>query len=132
MERFYSEENILRELEDPTVKYFLIYCEGNLAGYYKTKTISSSKQNSSALKIDKLYLLKAFTGKALGKQVLQQIEEAAVMEGNKEVSLHVMDSSPAKGFYLKNGYQQTGKTILSYPNMKQQYNVLLTLKKALA
>jgi GNAT superfamily N-acetyltransferase len=132
LEKFYSEENYSRELEDPAIDYYLIYVGITPAGFFKTKRLSSPELTGSSLEIDKLYLFKKFTGKKVGKQVLSEIECLAILQGHKEISLQVMDSSPAKLFYQKNGYTEVNQTRLTYPFMKQQYNLLLTLKKKVA
>jgi GNAT superfamily N-acetyltransferase len=131
LQTFYSEETFLRELNDPTLNYYLIYVQEIPAGFFKIKVVEASHKTGTSLMIDKLYLLKQFTGKQVGKQVLAHIEELALLQGFKLLSLQVMDSSPAKLFYLKNGYQQTGETRLTYPFIKKAYNLLLTLEKEL-
>jgi GNAT superfamily N-acetyltransferase len=129
LQRFYSEEGLLSDLQNPMVSLYLIYLDDIAVGFFKLKRLDSPELNGSSMMIDKLYLLKAFTGKQIGKQVLTHIEELACVEGYKQVSLQVMDSSPAKFFYLKNGYIQTGEDSLGYPYMKKAYNVILTLEK---
>lgn len=131
LERFYSKASILTELNKSAVNFFLVYVEGTVAGYYKTKFVEVADQGKIFLELDKLYLLNDFIGKQLGKQILAHIERKAISQGHNEVSLSVMDSSPAKFFYLNNGYQLTTETKLTYPFMKQQYTMLLTLKKRL-
>lgn len=129
LQRFYSEESLLSELQNALVSCYLIYLDSTPVGFFKTKGVETSDLNGLSMIIDKLYLLRGFTGKQIGKQVLSHIEELAVVQGYKQLSLQVMDSSPAKFFYLKNAYIQSGENRLEYPFMKKAYNVILTLEK---
>jgi GNAT superfamily N-acetyltransferase len=129
---FYNKETFLRELENPSISFYLIYVEEVPAGFFKIKRNVNRQTPEKSLDIDKLYLLKEFTGRQLGKQVLHYIEKQAGLQGHKQVSLQVMDSSPAKSFYLRNGYVQTDETRLAYPFMKPGLNLIVTLEKAIA
>jgi GNAT superfamily N-acetyltransferase len=133
LEKFYNKETFLRDLQNPSYSYHLIYVDGEIAGYFKTK-INSDEDGSGtrSMYLDKLYILKAFIGKRIGTEVLLYMESLAKIEGIKVLSLQVMDCSPAKTFYLKNNYKQIEQTRLGYPLMKKEYNLILSMEKTIA
>lgn len=135
LEKFYSKDAFISDLQNPDYNYYLIYFDGAPAGYYKTKTESNSLEDTAATRsmyLEKLYILKAFTGKGLGSEVLRYIETMARTEGIKILSLQVMDCSPAKSFYLKNNFKLVKESRLDYPFIKQEYNLILSMEKTIA
>jgi len=131
LNRFYSQENFLRELQMPLLSYYITYVDHIPVGFFKINKVDAPDGIAGSLEIDKLYILKKFTGRQLGSEVLQHIEDLAMCEGYKQISLQVMDSSRAKFFYLKNGYSQVSEMRLTYPYMKADLNLILTLQKVL-
>jgi GNAT superfamily N-acetyltransferase len=130
LRRFYNEDAFLTDLQNPSYSYYLIYVDGAAAGYFKTRT--NSPEHTAATRsiyLEKLYILRAFTGKGLGGEVLRHIETMARTEGIKILLLQVMNCSPAKSFYLKNNFILIEQTRLTYPFIKQEYNLILSMEK---
>jgi len=64
-----------------------------------------SYSEKEGLCIDKIYILNAYSGKGIGKKVLQFAILRAQEMGKKIVWLDTMQKGPALNFYLKNGFE---------------------------
>ena len=127
LKRFYEKEYLEKDLATPGVIYFLVYDDDKAAGYFKVKGNSNTPGNQQQpLEIDKLYLLQQFTGKGIGKAVMNFIFDLAKHQQYPSLLLKVMESSPARLFYEAYGFKQTERTYLDYPFMIDEYRWLLT------
>jgi GNAT superfamily N-acetyltransferase len=128
LNRFYKKDDLEKDLVTPDVIYFLVYADDRVAGYFKVKQNAllpySKKQ---CLEIEKLYLLQQFTGKGMGKAIVNFINDLSKNQQHPILWLKVMESSPAKSFYEAFGFKQTDRTYLDYPFMIDEYRWLLTL-----
>lgn len=130
--RFYSKEILEREIAMQGVSYFLVYDNGEAAGYFKTtENALAPGENNNWLEIDKIYFLNQFKRKGIGKQVMQFIENLARVQHKTQLWLKVMDSSTAIPFYQAHGFTQVKHTRLDYPHMKDEYRVILTFTRRL-
>ncbi len=82
-----------RTLANPKVKVFVALKANALIGF-----CSQTMQGSEA-EILTLYLLKAFQGSGLGKQLWLTALENAKAQGAKTLSLWVLEDNPTRGFY---------------------------------
>ena len=130
--RFYSKEILEREMEMQGVGFFLVYYNGEAAGYLKTtENTLATDENKDCLEIDKIYFLNQYKRKGIGKQVMLFIENLARVKHKSLIWLKVMDSSTAIPFYRAHGFAQVKSTRLDYPHMKDEYRVILTFTRRL-
>ena len=83
------------------------------------------------LEIRKIYLLQEYTGKGIGSDVLQLIENLAATKDLKIMWLMAMDTGKARAFYEKNGYQVIEKKSLSHPKVKPHLKGMYLMVKTL-
>ena len=133
----YNETQLLSEILDPNVAYFLVYQFATLVGFIKLKKNYPLSINGSgltfghgegsnialddALYIDRIYFVKAATGNGLGRSSFDFIRNLAVKMGRKALWLMVMDSSTdAIRFYKKQGFKTCGTWCLDFENISSK------------
>ncbi|MDO8955049.1 MAG: GNAT family N-acetyltransferase [Gammaproteobacteria bacterium] len=112
LHELFNKEHITKELESTEYEYALIYVDEKPAGYSK---VSFNQKDPSTDKVtpmlDKLYVLKAFQGKGLDKELLQHCFKRIIDRGNASLTLNVWKDNPtAIKFYEKHGFCFTGNT----------------------
>lgn len=128
-----TKEVLLREIADPNVLNFLINQENTTLGILKLVRDCGIDEISSAeaLKAEKIYFLKEYSGKGFGKQVLQFIEDMAKKLGKKYVWLDAMQKGNPIFFYQKNGYVIKRESEVTLPNAKPEERPMWILTKVL-
>ena len=125
---FYKKTEFKKELSSPNIFYFLIYDADKAIGYFKIKkNVIAPYPAAYCTEIEKLYLLKEYMGKGIGKTIMEFIISLSKEQGRPVLWLKVMESSPAKYLYEKYGFIQTDKIYLDYPAMKKEYRWILTM-----
>ncbi|MGB3152761.1 MAG: GNAT family N-acetyltransferase [Maribacter sp.] len=112
--------NVVLEKEalDANTLLFLIYYRSLPVGILKitlSKSVASHTKGN-ALYVDKIYILKEYTGMDIGKKVLEFIVHKAKELGKKIIWLDTMQKGAALNFYLKNDFEQFGETKLPFRN----------------
>lgn len=126
--RMYDESTLLADLVKPNVNYFFVYDDDCLIGYIRLKQKPHpDRPQQNGLEISKLYLLKQSTGKGAGKSIMNFIIDWAKQHQCAVMWLMVMDVSPAKTFYERNGFTETARSKLDYPNLIDEYRLILTM-----
>jgi len=129
LDEFYKKEDFQKELSAPDTFYFMIYDSGRASGYFKIKHNSlSTYPTDQCTEIDKLYLLKDYMGKGLGKAVMEFIISLCKKNKRPILWLKTMETSDAKYFYEKQGFTQIDKVYLDYHTMKPEYRWILTMR----
>ncbi len=125
-------QNILEtEFNDSNSSFFLVYYKEILAGFLKlNKDAAWENINSTeGLELERIYLLKRFSGKGIGKHLVKFTFELAREYNKKIVWLKAMDSSQeAIAFYNKMGFEICGKTRLEFEQMKSAYRGMVVMK----
>jgi len=105
------------EMQDTNTELFLIKEETTAVGILKLDLYKrlDSYNEKEALLLDKIYLLKEYTGKGIGKKALDFAETRARNLNKKILWLDTMKNGPALQFYLKNGFKIHGETKLPFP-----------------
>jgi GNAT superfamily N-acetyltransferase len=128
LEEFYKKENFEQELSQPDIFYFLVYDNDKAIGYFKLKNGALEPYpDTQCIEIDKLYFLKKYVGKGIGKTVMEFIFSFAEKQQSNLLWLKVMESSLAKYFYEKHGFTETQKSYLDYSAMLPEYRWILTM-----
>lgn len=130
--KFYSKDVLEHDITTEAATYFLVYDGDEAIGYFKIKDNAPDPfEKKDCLEIEKLYFLKEYTGKGIGKKVMPFIENLAKEQNKIVVWLNVMESSNALSFYEFHGFKQVHRSYLNHPHMKDNYRVLLTYIKNL-
>jgi diamine N-acetyltransferase len=136
MEQYaYNFNKIEKELQDPNIEYYIASKNGSIAGYLKiilhTSLEASAEKN--ALEIERIYLYKKFTGKGLGKALMELAQKKANALKKDIIFLKAMDSgTDAMAFYKKNGFAICGNLQLPMPAfelMKAAFRGMVIMKK---
>lgn len=70
----------------------------------------------STAKLHKLYVLPQEQGTGAGRLLVAEIEKLVKQHGNTQITLNVNRYNKAYGFYMKNGYKQTGSEDIDIGN----------------
>jgi len=84
---------------------------------------------TDALCIDKIYILNEYSGKGIGKKVLQFAMLRAKERNKKIVWLDTMQKSPALDFYLKNGFEIHNESRVPFPTVKENESLMWVMTK---
>ena len=108
----FNEENFKKELSDVKNEYYLIYSDAKIAGYSKV-ILNSKNENISSENItllSRLYLLEAFYGLNLGKELFNFNVNLSKENNQKGIWLAVwVENQRAISFYEKRGFVKVGK-----------------------
>jgi ribosomal protein S18 acetylase RimI-like enzyme len=108
----FSEQIFHRELSNPKLEYYLIYHKNSLAGFSKV-VFNVQNQNikpNNCTKMERLYLLKAYHGLQLGKELLEFNIQLAKENNQTGIWLYVwVQNHRAISFYTKMGFVNVGK-----------------------
>lgn len=136
MNEYAYPENILqKELEDKNNIYCIAYFKNNAVGYLKIKINETLKgfEQLKALEVERIYIDKTFTGKGIGKHLMQFVFAIAKQHKKDIVFLKAMDTSlDAIAFYRKLGFELCGNFQLPMPTfklMKEEFRGMVILKK---
>ena len=118
----FSEKKLFNEINNPDSQFYFAKHNGNAIGYLKVNTgkAQTELQDSEAMEIERIYVLKEFHGKGIG-QIL--FDKALQIANNKKLShlwLGVWNKNErAVNFYKKNGFAEFGTHIFMMGNKKQ-------------
>ena len=153
MQTRYNTEQLTTEITHPNVAYYFIndnsqkpvghlklilesnVTVGNSSSYGESKTkmylgdLPDIFNTGKGLELERIYFLSEATGQGFGKATMDLVFEMARQMQKNYVWLHVMDSSPAKKFYERNGFTTCGETILPFELMKPQYRRMFKMWK---
>lgn len=107
IENSFTEVVLFKEEEDSNTELFVIFSNEIPTGilkFSKDKPIGDYSKKD-ALLLDKIYFLKEYSGKGLGKEVLDFVLNQARFLNKKIIWLDTMKNGPALKFYMKNGFE---------------------------
>jgi len=140
IQQCFTEARLRSELSESTSRFFLIHRAGEPVGFLKLNLEPPAQKHvetafvppANSLELERIYFVKAATGKGIGTAVLQQLDAYARQLGRRAIWLKAMDSSrEAIAFYERNGYVQVGTHRLDFPQMKEAYQGMVILQKHL-
>lgn len=106
LDQKFSDSQLISELNCQESQFFGAYIQQQLVGYLKLNTgkAQTEAQDTDALEIERIYVLKAFHGAKVGQVLLQKAFEQAL--GKKYLWLGVWEKNfRALRFYEKNGFR---------------------------
>lgn len=107
----FSKEQLSKELSHPNVRFYLVYKEKGLVGYFKlnAKDAQTEPLGNSSIEIERIYVLDEFQGQQIGKQMLFKIIEIAKQEQMAFLWLGVWEkNTSAIRFYERYGFVKFG------------------------
>jgi len=107
----FNEDTIKKQLEDPEVIYFIATYQNDPVGYLKLKRNNAPPDltGEKCMQLERIYLLKAYMGKKIGKALMEQCLVTAKHEKYKHLWLGVWQQNKlAISFYKKWGFEIIG------------------------
>ncbi|TDM33244.1 GNAT family N-acetyltransferase [Macrococcoides canis] len=105
----FTDEKVLAELQNPDSFFYFIYYEDTLAGYLKLNINEAQTESFEGenLEIERIYILKQFQKKRLGKQLYDKALEVARRLSRERIWLGVWEkNSNAIAFYEQLGFNK--------------------------
>ena len=129
----FTSEVVERELQDPNALNFLVNLGDETVGVLKLLKDRGIDEilDTEALKAEKIYLLKEHSGKGIGKQLIQFIEETARALNKKVIWLDAMQKGKPVQFYQKNGFIIKRESEVTLPRVKPEEKPMYILTKEL-
>ena len=131
LESSFTEQVLEQEATDKNTALFLINYNGIAVGILKF-TINCGLpplSEKEALYLDKIYILNEYSGKGIGKKVLQFVALRAKENFKKVVWLDTMQNGPALHFYLKNGFEIRHERLLGFSGLVEKERPMFVLTK---
>ncbi|MFS4494516.1 GNAT family N-acetyltransferase [Maribacter sp. 2308TA10-17] len=131
IESSFTKEVLEKEEVDPNTILYRILRNKKAIGVLKI-TLDAPLANFSkdeALYIDKIYILNEYSGKGVGKKVLQFAMLRAKKMKKKIVWLDTMQKGPALDFYLKNGFEIHSESKVTLPNILEDEKLMWVMIK---
>jgi len=122
-----------KELRNDNHAFFFLNEKQTPIGFLKLNISRSLKdyEEYSAIELERIYLIRAATGKGYGRRVMEFCLDYA-KDLNKEIIwLKAMDSSDAVEFYKKSGFEVCGTFRLDFPQMKPEFRGMVIMLKRL-
>jgi GNAT superfamily N-acetyltransferase len=133
MKEQFNKQTLKQQVLDNKCDYFRVELEDRLIGVLKLNYFSevADYPPEHCMEIQRIYLLSDYMGKGLGSEIFNLIEKLACRKNNRWLWLMAMDSSAAKSFYQKHGYQVVQKTSFEHPEIRDQLKGMYIMVKLL-
>lgn len=109
LQKNFNMAQMAAELEDNKNTFLIAECDGIPAGYAKLRkgTTPPELVNTRAIELERLYAAKAYIGKHVGKQLMDQCVAISRKQGYDTLWLGVWEHNPrAIAFYRKCGFEK--------------------------
>lgn len=129
----FTKEVLLREELDDNTSLFLIAIHTTFIGILKftyNKAIENYDENEACY-IDKIYILKEYARKGIGRKTIEFMVTKAKLHGKKVIFLDAMQKGPALNFYVANGFSILNTTKVPFKNVLEEEKPMYTLLKQL-
>lgn len=132
----YHPTALAEELADLQSEFYWIKQGGDIAGYIKINRNAQPPEfeafsDRNGVEIERIYLYREFAGMGLGQQTMAWVEIQAKQQECDFLFLYAMDSSDARLFYEKMGYQMVAEKRLPFEKMKPEYRGMYLMIKEL-
>lgn len=112
VEKTFNEAQILSELQDDSVTYFVLESNQELTGFAMVRRNSMPPEvlaDNPVLELHRIYVHPAHKGKGIGKKLMLHCEKTALDEGKEFLWLGVWKENPeGLAFYRHMGYEIIG------------------------
>ncbi len=112
IENYFNYSQVLSELSDAAMQYFLAFADDELAGYIKIRTVDEPAELVGAkhIEIERIYVLGKYKGMQIGKKLINHACETAKQQGFEIIWLGVWEENKiALAFYTKQGFAIFGE-----------------------
>lgn len=130
LESRFSAEKLKNELADENSEFYFAFSKEQVVGYLKLNTGESQSElkDSSALEIERIYVLKEHHGKKVGQILFNKAIEISKQKEVKYVWLGVWEKNfRAIQFYKKNGFVEFDRHIFRLGN-DEQTDIMMKLQ----
>lgn len=132
LNRCFGVDFLQKELIDPNVEYYIIYSQERKIGVLKIllrKDLPDSKIEN-ALYLEKIYFIKEFTGKNIGREIINFVFERTKELNRECVWLVAMDTADKViRAYERAGFIIHSHKFLDFDLMKDEYKGTFVMKK---
>tara|TARA_R110000868_G_scaffold4211_13_gene26686 strand:+ start:89183 stop:89770 length:588 start_codon:yes stop_codon:yes gene_type:complete len=104
----FNSKKLSTELNEKQSEFYFVYYKNEVAGYLKLNfgTAQSEFKENDGMELERIYVLKKFQGKSIGKMALEHILKIAHSKKMKYVWLGVWDkNAKAIKFYKKHNFE---------------------------
>ncbi|SPJ34232.1 GNAT family N-acetyltransferase [Kushneria phyllosphaerae] len=111
LDRAFDLDVVTKELGHPQSRFWLLEVDGHVAGYLKMNwgDAQTESREEDGIEIERIYLLKTFQGRGLGRMLFDQVMAVARSSGSHFVWLGVWENNhQAIGFYTSMGFEIMG------------------------
>lgn len=111
IKKAFSKEQLKKELLHPNVRFYFVYKENTLVGYFKlnTKDAQTEPFECNSIELERIYVLDTFQGQSIGKDILLNIIENAKKDQMAFLWLGVWEKNTAAiRFYERHGFVKFG------------------------
>jgi diamine N-acetyltransferase len=118
----FSTEKLAGELNDMNAEFYFAKLHNKVIGYIKLNSGPSQTEikDNNAIEIERIYVLKEFHGKNVGKLLYEKALQVAKHKNADYIWLGVWEENPrAIQFYKKNGFIEFDKHIFILGNDEQ-------------
>jgi diamine N-acetyltransferase len=132
--KFFSLENLTKDLQDKNAEYYFVYYHSKLAGIIRFiyNDLYLDYKNETATYLNRIYLGEEAQGKGVASQLLDWIEQKAKQKGNTLIWLKAMDTQrQALRFYEKKEYHYGSNTRLNFELLHPKLRGMHTMFKHL-
>lgn len=112
MKKAFSKEQLLMELADPQMYFYLVFSENEVLGYFKLNENEAQRdiKDKNAIELERIYVKNTFQGNQIGHWMLNHIKDIANKKNKSYLWLGVWEkNSKAIRFYEKNGFIKFGE-----------------------
>jgi len=130
LEEGFSIQKLTAELEDKNSEFYFAELDKQVIGYLKINSGASQTElkEETALEIERIYVLKAYHGKAVGQLLYDKAIRIAKEKNVSYVWLGVWEENPrAIQFYKKNGFVAFDKHVFCLGN-DEQTDIMMKLE----
>ena len=105
----FSLKQLAKELNNSLSRFFFIYIDETLCGYFKINIGGSQTEIKSddGLELERIYILAEYQGKKIGEKILEKVKYIASLEQKKYIWLGVWElNTKAIKFYERFGFKK--------------------------
>lgn len=124
---------LIREMANLNNEHFIAYHGASPVGVFKVILHSEvgTYTSKDAFLLEKLYILREYSGMGIGTQVLRFVENKAKALHKKVIWLDTMKKGPAQKFYVKNGFEILKEKTFEFPNILENARQMFVLYKTI-
>jgi len=105
----FSLKQLSKEINNSLSRFFFIYIDETLCGYFKINIGESQTEikSNDGLELERIYILAEYQGKKIGEKILEKIKYIAILEKKKYIWLGVWElNTKAIKFYERFGFKK--------------------------